>query len=160
MVGGWVLGHWLAPRLLRLALRYTSAREIPFGVLMGILLLFVYFGELSGVHGTIGALLLGVAMSRSAHEFHADVVKGFRSIVYGVFVTIFFAGAWLRLDLSFLQLSGLVVAGLIGATIIITNICPATPSIAVFNDVTHRILSYIHLLGLFTEKWSYICRAC
>jgi Kef-type K+ transport system membrane component KefB/predicted transcriptional regulator len=114
----WVVGQWIVPRLLKLSRRYTKAREIPFGMLMGVLLLFVYFGDLSGVHGTIGALLLGIALSKTIHEFHFDVVRGFRNVAYGVFVPIFFAGAGLRLNFSFLELSALAVVGLIAVTVV------------------------------------------
>ncbi|MBI2867656.1 MAG: cation:proton antiporter [Chloroflexi bacterium] len=105
LVVAWFVGQRLVPPLLRLVIRYTKAQEIPFGVLMGILLLFVYFGDESGVHGTIGALLLGVALSKSIHEFHFPIVRGFRNLAYGVFVPIFFAGVGLRFEFSFLELS-------------------------------------------------------
>ncbi|MFC1755645.1 cation:proton antiporter [Thermoproteota archaeon] len=52
------------PPLLRFIKRHTEVKGGFFGVLIGILLLFVYVGEINGVHGALTALLIGLALSR------------------------------------------------------------------------------------------------
>ncbi len=54
----------ILPLLLRFIRKNAKVREAFFGVLIGPVLLLVYIGELSGVHGALTALLMGMAFSR------------------------------------------------------------------------------------------------
>jgi Kef-type K+ transport system membrane component KefB len=90
-----------------------KVREIYFGVIMGIILLVAYFAELSGVHGAIGALLLGVLFSQLPKRDYEDVTKGLHSIAHGVFIPIFFAGIGIYFSFGFLDLPYYLIAGVL-----------------------------------------------
>jgi Kef-type K+ transport system membrane component KefB/predicted transcriptional regulator len=95
-----------APRLLTFIKRRMKAKEASFGVVASVVLIVVWFSELVGVHGAIGALILGLGLSRlSDSPEHVEVIQGFRSFSHGVFVPVFFAGAGLYFSFSFLNLS-------------------------------------------------------
>jgi len=88
-----------------------------FAVVIGVILLVAYFAELSGVHGAIGALLLGIAVSRmSVSEYH-EISKSIRAVGYGIFIPIFFAGIGLHFSTSFIELPILVIAGFLAIII-------------------------------------------
>jgi CBS domain-containing protein len=83
-----------------------KAKEASFGVVASVVLIVIWFSELVGVHGAIGALILGLGLSRlSDSPEHVEVIQGFRSFSHGVFVPVFFAGAGLYFSFSFLNLS-------------------------------------------------------
>lgn len=95
-----------APRLLTFIKRRMKAKEASFGVVASVVLIVVWFSELVGVHGAIGALILGLGLSRlSDSPEHVEVIQGFRSFSHGVFVPVFFAGTGLYFSFSFLNLS-------------------------------------------------------
>jgi len=59
---------FVLPHIMRAVKKHFKAKEIYFGVVVGFILLVAYFAEISGIHGAIGALLLGVAVSRMPRE--------------------------------------------------------------------------------------------
>ncbi len=95
----------LLPILLRFIRRHSEVKEVFFGVLIGLVLLFVYIGEMNGVHGAMTALILGVALSQMPKTEYYQSVGGLRSIAHGIFVPIFFAGIGLHIDFGFLGLA-------------------------------------------------------
>lgn len=105
------------PRILRYVRRYMKVKEIYFGTIIGMILLVSYFAELSGVHGAIGALLLGVAMSQMPKEEYMETSKGLHSIGYGVFIPIFFAGIGLKFGLDFFDLPIFTIVGFLAIII-------------------------------------------
>ncbi|MBI2127167.1 MAG: cation:proton antiporter, partial [Thaumarchaeota archaeon] len=113
-----LLGVTVVPRVLDLSRKYMRVKQISLGLLVAILLLFVYFAEISGVHGAIGALLLGIALSPLSKEVHFEITRGFHTLAYGVFVPIFFAGVGLFFQPSFLNLSPTLIAGILGIMIL------------------------------------------
>ena len=113
----WFLGARVVPWLLRSARRFLGVRELPFGLVIGLLLGVVYLAEISGLHGTLGALLLGVAFSTLPASFQREVLPGVRSLAHGLFIPLFFAFAGLQVDLSFLALGPAVVLGLVAAVV-------------------------------------------
>ncbi len=88
-----------------------------FGVLIRVVLLVAYFAEISGIHGAIGALLLGIAVSRMAKEEHEEISKSVRTIGYGIFIPIFFAGIGLHFSISFLELPIWIIGGFLAIII-------------------------------------------
>jgi Kef-type K+ transport system membrane component KefB len=94
----------ILPHLLRFIQKHSEVKEVFFGVLVGLVLLLVYIGEINGVHGAMTALLMGVALSRMPKTEYYRSVRGLRSIAYGIFVPIFFAGIGLHIDFGFLEL--------------------------------------------------------
>jgi Kef-type K+ transport system membrane component KefB len=92
----------ILPYLLRFVRRHSEVKEVFFGVLIGLVLLLVYLGEVSGVHGAMTALLLGVALSQMPKKEYFQSLGGLRSIAHGIFVPIFFAGIGLQISFGFL----------------------------------------------------------
>ncbi len=74
------------------------------------ILLVAYFAEISGVHGAIGALLLGIAVSRMTKDEYHEISKNIRVIGYGIFIPIFFAGIGLHFSIAFLELDWWIIA--------------------------------------------------
>lgn len=119
LVVAWVLANRAVPPLMRWTLAHMRSREITLGLLFGILLLFVFFGDQAGIHGALGGLLLGVALSGVANEFHLAVFGSLRGLAYGIFVPLFFAGAGLEFSMTFLELPLVAILGVLGLLILV-----------------------------------------
>ncbi len=111
-----VAGIYLVPRIIQFTRRHGRAKETSLGILIGVTLLFVVAAEESGLHGAIGALLLGIALSPLSKEIHSDVGKGMQGLAYGFFVPIFFAGIGLYFDFSFVSMPLVIIIGVIFLT--------------------------------------------
>jgi Kef-type K+ transport system membrane component KefB len=101
------------PHVMRFVRSRLKVKEVYFGVLMGIILLVAYFAEVSGVHGAIGALMLGVLFSQMPKKEYEDVTKGMHSIAHGVFIPIFFAGIGIYFSFGFLSLPYYLIAAVL-----------------------------------------------
>ena len=117
-VAGFVVVAWvLSARVLAPAIgylqRFLNVPELSFGLLFGGLFLMVVAAEAIGLHGSIGALLFGTALSGLPQRVRVDIMPGMRSASEGLFVPLFFAAAGLKLDLSFLDLPGTTIAALV-----------------------------------------------
>ena len=66
-----------------------------------------------GLHGSLGALLFGAALSGMPYQVRRDIVPGMKSVAEGFFVPLFFAAAGLHLSLSFTELPGWTIAALV-----------------------------------------------
>jgi len=97
------------PRLFRLLKNHLRVKLAYFGIVIGIILLVAYFAEISGVHGAIGALLLGIAVSRMSREEYHEISKNISTIGYGIFIPIFFAGIGLHFSIAFLELEWWII---------------------------------------------------
>jgi len=97
------------PRLFRLIKTHLRVQQAYFGIMIGAILLVAYFAEISGVHGAIGALLLGIAVSRMSREEYHEISKNISAIGYGIFIPIFFAGIGLHFSMAFLELEWWVI---------------------------------------------------
>ena len=108
MAGFAILAWFLSARVLPQAIvflqRILNVPELSFGLLIGGLFLMVVGAEKIHLHGSIGALLFGAALSGLPRQVHADVMPGLRSAAEGLFVPLFFASAGLHMDLSFTSL--------------------------------------------------------
>lgn len=103
-VVAWILSARVMPPTILFLKRLFNVPELSFGLLIGGLFLMVVVAEKMGLHGALGALLFGAALSGLPRQVHNDVMPGIRSAAEGLFVPLFFASAGLRLDLSFLSL--------------------------------------------------------
>ena len=103
-VVGWILAARVMPPTILFLKRIFNVPELSFGLLMGGLFLMVVVAEEIGLHGSLGALLFGAALSGLPRQVYNDVMPGIRSAGEGLFVPLFFASAGLRLDLSFVSL--------------------------------------------------------
>ena len=123
IVGFVVLAWLLSAKVLPVAIvalqRFLNVPQLSFGLLIGGLFLVVVAAEKMGLHGTIGALLFGAALSGLSQGVRNDIMPGMRSASEGLFVPLFFASAGLYFDLSFTGLPtgtilGLVLVPLVG----------------------------------------------
>ena len=104
VVVAWLLSAKVLPVVIVLLQRVLNVPELSFGLLLGGLFLMVVGAEEMGLHGTIGALLFGAALSGMSQSVRHDIMPGFRSASEGLFVPLFFASAGLHFDMSFTSL--------------------------------------------------------
>ena len=97
------------PQFFRLVKNHLRVQQAYFGIVVGVILLVAYFAEISGVHGAIGALLLGIAVSRMSKDEYHEISKNIGAIGYGIFIPIFFAGIGLHFSLAFLELEWWII---------------------------------------------------
>jgi len=102
---------FILPRFFRLIKKHLRVTQIYFGIVIGVILLVAYFAEISGVHGAIGALLLGIAVSRMSKEEYNEISKNVHAVGYGIFIPVFFAGIGLHFSTAFLDLELWVIIG-------------------------------------------------
>ena len=109
----WIMSAKLLPRVMALLQRFLNVPELSYGLLIGGLFLVVVGAERVGLHGSLGALLFGAALSGLPHRMREDIMPGMRSTAEGLFVPLFFASAGLHLDFSFLELPALTIVALL-----------------------------------------------
>ena len=105
------------PHIMRAIKKHLKAKEIYFGVVIGFILLVAYFAEISGIHGAIGALLLGVAISRMPRDEYFEISKSLHAVGYGIFIPIFFAGIGLHFIPSFWSIPIWITVGFLAIVI-------------------------------------------
>ncbi len=108
----WVLASRVIPPLIMMLQRILYVPQLSFGLILGGLFLTVVGAEKMGLHGSLGALLFGAALSGMPYQVSRDISPGMRSTAEGFFVPLFFAAAGLHLSLSFTELPGLTIAAL------------------------------------------------
>ena len=109
----WIISSRVLPRVMTLLQRFLNVPQLFFGLLMGALFLVVVGGESIGLHGSLGALLFGAALSGLPNRLREEFVPGMHSIADGLFIPLFFASAGLYLDLSFLELPPTIIIALL-----------------------------------------------
>ncbi|MBS3923351.1 MAG: cation:proton antiporter [Nitrosarchaeum sp.] len=112
-----ILSVFVLPRFFRMLKKHLKDQQIYFGIIIGVILLVAYFAEISGIHGAIGALLLGIAVSRMAKDEYSEISKNIGVIGHGIFIPIFFAGIGLHFSFGFLNLDWWIIAVFIGIII-------------------------------------------
>ena len=112
-VATWFLSTRVIPHLLTFLQRVLQVPQLSFGLLLGGLFLMVVSAEEIGLHGSIGALLFGAALSGLPHQVRQSVLPGIRSAAEGLFVPLFFASAGLHLSLSFTDLPSWTIVALV-----------------------------------------------
>jgi Kef-type K+ transport system membrane component KefB len=98
------------PQFFRLIKKHLRVKEAYFAIVIGVILLVAYFAEISGIHGAIGALLLGIAISRMNKEEYNEISKNVSTVGYGIFIPIFFAGIGIHFSFAFLELEWWIIA--------------------------------------------------
>ena len=102
---------FVLPHVMRAIKKHLKAKEIYFGAVVGFILLVAYFAEISGIHGAIGALLLGVAVSRMPRDEYHEISKSLHAVGYGIFIPMFFAGIGLHFIPTFWDMSLWIIGG-------------------------------------------------
>ena len=108
----WVVSTKVLPRVIVLLHHVLQVPQLSFGLLLGGLFLVVVGAEHVGLHGTLGALLFGAALSTLPYQVRRDIMPGMRGTAEGFFVPLFFASAGLYLSLDFLSLAPETIIGL------------------------------------------------
>ena len=109
----WIVCNKVIPRLLVLLHRVLQVPQLSYGLLLGGLFLVIVLAEKVGLHGTLGALLFGAALSPLPYQLRHDSMPGMRSTAEGLFVPLFFASAGLNLNLDFIDLPPVTIVALI-----------------------------------------------
>ena len=105
-----VLGILIAPRFIEAVGLYMVSRGAQVGAIFGLLLLFVAIGEAFGVHGAIGALILGLVLSDVLQEESSRAsLETLKGIGDGVFIPLFFAAIGLKYDWVFITHDALLL---------------------------------------------------
>lgn len=105
----WFASTLILPRIIVLLLRVLQVPQLSFGLLLGGLFLVVFGAEKVGLHGSIGALLFGAALSVLPFQVRHDIMPGMKGAAEGFFVPLFFASAGLYLSFEFLELPLLTI---------------------------------------------------
>ena len=100
----WFVSTKVLPRIIVLLHHFLQVPQLSFGVLLGGLFLVVVGAEEVGLHGSIGALLFGAALSMLPYQVRRDIMPGMKGTAEGFFVPLFFSSAGLHLSLDFLKL--------------------------------------------------------
>ena len=108
----WVVSTRVLPRVIVLLHHLLQVPQLSFGLLLGGLFLVVVGAERVGLHGSLGALLFGAALSTLPYQVRRDIMPGMRGAAEGFFVPLFFASAGLHLSLDFTRLTPETVIGL------------------------------------------------
>ncbi len=72
----WVLASRVVPSLIVLLQRFLYVPQLSFGLILGGLFLIVVGAEKIGLHGSLGALLFGAALSRLPHQVRREIMPG------------------------------------------------------------------------------------
>ena len=108
----WVVSTRVLPRVIGLLHHVLQVPQLSFGLLLGGLFLVVVAAEEVGLHGSLGALLFGAALSTLPYQVRRDIMPGMRGTAEGFFVPLFFASAGLYLSLDFTRLAPETIIGL------------------------------------------------
>ena len=109
----WIAGARLLPRAGELLRRVPGAAALNFVLLAGSLALAAAGAEAVGLHGFLGALLLGASLSGLPHRLRDGMLPGMRRFAEAWQTPLFLAAAGVHLDASFLGLPAAVAAALV-----------------------------------------------
>ena len=82
-VVSWLLASRVFPPVVAWLRRFIDAPQLAMGLMTGALLLVVGLVDRIGIHGSLGALLLGVSLSGLPHRLRTDILPGVRGLAYG-----------------------------------------------------------------------------
>lgn len=103
-IATWLVSTKVLPKVIVLLHHFLQVPQLSFGLLLGGLFLIVVAAENVGLHGSLGALLFGAALSMLPYQVRRDIMPGMKGTAEGFFVPLFFASAGLHLSLDFLKL--------------------------------------------------------
>lgn len=113
LVVTYLAANRVLPPLLLALRRVLRAPHLSFGIALGGLLLIVAATGAIGLHGSLGALLFGAALSGVPFQVRRDVVPSMRSFADGLFVPLFFASGGLQMSFSLSALPWGTVAAVV-----------------------------------------------
>ena len=150
----WFVASKLLPHLLGLMHRLLHVPQFALGMLLGGLFLVVVAAEKVGLHGSLGALLFGAALSFLPYQMRRDIMPGMRGAAEGFFVPLFFASAGLHFSLDFtklpletiLALALVPLAGKVGASFLSAYVTRIDAPFATAVGLTAKGVAEIALL--------------
>ena len=111
-------GIYVVPRIVKAVRLYMASRGALVGIIFGLLLLIVGVGESVGVHGVVGALMLGLILSDFLVESGSrEALETFIQIGNGFFIPLFFASIGLNFTWDFLKENPLDTLALVVALV-------------------------------------------
>jgi len=114
----WLLAAKVFPPLVARLRRVIDAPQLAMGLMTGVLLLTVGLVDRIGVHGSLGALLLGVSLSGLPQRLRTEILPGVRGLAHGLFIPLFFASAGIYLDSSFKLLPAWSIVAVVLAAVL------------------------------------------
>ena len=156
----WFVANKLLPRALGLLHRILRVPQFALGILLGGLFLVVVAAEQVGLHGSLGALLFGAALSFLPYQMRRDIMPGMRGAAEGFFVPLFFASAGLYLSLEFtklpletiLALALVPLVGKIGASFLSAYVTRVDAPLATAVGLTAKGVAEIALLLVMLQS--------
>jgi Kef-type K+ transport system membrane component KefB len=116
-VGAWFVASRVFPPLVVRLRQVLGVPQLTLGLIIGGLFLVVAGVDKIGMHGSLGALLLGVALSGLPSRLRMEILPGMQGLAAGLFIPLFFASAGLYLTLSFTELPTIYIISLVLAAI-------------------------------------------
>ena len=155
----WLFSTKILPKIIELLHRFFQVPQLSFGILLGGLFLVVYGAEKVGLHGSIGALLFGAALSILPFQVRHDIMPGLKGTAEGLFVPLFFASAGLQLSFEFTQLpiitiivlASVPILGKFVASVISSYIARIEAPFATASGLTAKGVTEIALLLLLLQ---------
>lgn len=153
-VVAWLLAAKVFPPLVARLRRVMDVPQLAMGLVTGGLLLTVGLFDKIGVHGALGALLLGVALSGLPYRLRAEILPGVRGLAHGLFIPLFFASAGIYLDFSFRSLPAwsivavvlVAVLGKFAGTVVGVTVARLTRPLAIASGMMGKGVAEIALL--------------
>jgi Na+:H+ antiporter len=150
----WLLAAKVFPPLVARLRRVIDAPQLGMGLITGVLLLAVGLMDKIGVHGSLGALLLGVALSGLPQRLRSEILPGVRGLAHGLFIPLFFASAGIYLDFSFRSLPAwsivavvlVAVLGKFAGTLVGVMVARLTQPLAIASGMMGKGVAEIALL--------------
>ena len=155
----WLFSTKILPKIIEWLHRFFQVPQLSFGILLGGLFLVVYGAEKVGLHGSIGALLFGAALSILPFQVRHDIMPGLKGTAEGLFVPLFFASAGLQLSFEFTQLpiitiivlASVPILGKFVASVISSYIARIDAPFATASGLTAKGVTEIALLLLLLQ---------
>jgi len=117
-VGAWLVASYVFPPLVVRLRKLLGVPQLTLGLIIGGLFLVVAGADKIGTHGSLGALLLGVALSGLPRRLRMEILPGMQGLAEGFFIPLFFASAGLYLTFSFTHLPTIYLVSLILAVVL------------------------------------------
>jgi len=99
----WLANIHIIPRLIKAIKSHMTSKEAQIGIVFALIFLFVGLSEILGLHGVIGALALGLALSSMfLEESSGHALEALKKIGNGILIPLLFASVGLRFGWDFM----------------------------------------------------------
>jgi len=99
----WLVNAFLVTRLVKIMRLHISSEGTQIGVVLALMFIFVSLSEVLGLHGVMGAFILGLFLSNTLiKDFSGRSLQALRRVGDGVLIPLFFASIGLRFGWDFI----------------------------------------------------------